>query len=439
MSYLIEAFKALNALDEDVFSVSDDGIEKLSAFEDDDVSDDITVYDVDAEDESELEGSYVGKVILDCNVCHSKLYKDKADVVIDDESNNANIDMECPYCYSVDGFKIVGEVAPFMKESEESNETKELEETSEVEESAKVRRVVKESFNFDYSRKVTDPFNWESEDQDVMIDALTDEGFYADSESRGEGEGTVYYYDSTTDEEVFSQSLQDEYSDMEDLWNSAIEEGKTYAELKDDIRTYYANTLQESFKREACEVDALKKPVDDDTSEIIQESVKDVTITTDDSKTTMTSEDDGRVTVTTEPVEHVDEEETVVAPVSDETEVEIETNSDDMDADIEDIDADSFEESLSSILKEQYDNVTAYKMSSCSFNNDAVTVNGVIEFASGKKGNSQIKLESHTIDKNGNTTFLTESTRAFSTPYLVSGNLKDKKFITESIKIREDK
>ena len=72
MSYLIEAFKALNALDEDVFSVSDDGIEKLSAFEDDDtVSDDITIYDVDAENESELEDSYIGKIILDCNVCHN--------------------------------------------------------------------------------------------------------------------------------------------------------------------------------------------------------------------------------------------------------------------------------------------------------------------------------------------------------------------------------
>ena len=29
MSYLIEAFKALNALDEDVFSVSDDGIQRI--------------------------------------------------------------------------------------------------------------------------------------------------------------------------------------------------------------------------------------------------------------------------------------------------------------------------------------------------------------------------------------------------------------------------
>ena len=158
----------------------------------------------------------------------------------------------------------------------------------------------------------------------------------------------------------------------------------------------------------------------------------------------MTSEDDGKVTVTTEPVEKDEEEEEeaeILAPVSDETEMEIEENSaEDMDAEIDDIDSDSFEESLSSALKEQYDNVNSYKMSSCSFgNNDVVTVNGIIEFTSGKKGNAQIKLESHTIDKKGNATFLTESSKLFSTRYLVSGNLKEKKFITESIRSKEDK
>lgn len=120
MSYLTEAFKALDALNEDTFSVSDDGIKKLAEFEDnDDLVDEITVYDADAEDTEDLEDSYVGKVIVDCNVCHSKIYKDKSDVVIDEETQNANIDEECPYCYSTDGFKVIGEVAPMTTETEE--------------------------------------------------------------------------------------------------------------------------------------------------------------------------------------------------------------------------------------------------------------------------------------------------------------------------------
>ena len=123
MSYLTEAFKALDALNEETFSVSDDGIKKLAEFEtDDDLFDEITVFDADADDTEDLEDSYVGKVIIDCNVCHSKIYKDKSDVVIDEETQNANIDEECPYCYSTDGFKVIGEVAPMTTETEEKVE-----------------------------------------------------------------------------------------------------------------------------------------------------------------------------------------------------------------------------------------------------------------------------------------------------------------------------
>ena len=85
---LTEAFKALNALNEETFSVSDDGIEKLSQFEDnDDLDDTLSIIDTEAETEEDLQDSYLGKVILDCCVCHSKLYKDKDDIKIDDEGS----------------------------------------------------------------------------------------------------------------------------------------------------------------------------------------------------------------------------------------------------------------------------------------------------------------------------------------------------------------
>lgn len=123
MSYLTEAFKALDALNEETFDVSADGIKKLADFENlDDNVDETTIFDMDAETEDDIEDSYIGKVIIDCNVCHSKIYKDKDEVVIDDETNNANIDMECPYCYSTDGFKVIGEVAPMNTETDEKVE-----------------------------------------------------------------------------------------------------------------------------------------------------------------------------------------------------------------------------------------------------------------------------------------------------------------------------
>lgn len=148
MSYLTEAFKALDALNEETFDVSADGIKKLADFENlDDNVDETTIFDMDADTEDDIEDSYIGKVIIDCNVCHSKIYKDKDEVVIDDETNNANIDMECPYCYSTDGFKVIGEVAPMNNETEEKVEddietqedsdkpTTETEENVELEES----------------------------------------------------------------------------------------------------------------------------------------------------------------------------------------------------------------------------------------------------------------------------------------------------------------
>ena len=144
---LTEAFKALNALTEETFSVSDDGIEKLSQFEDnDDLDDTLSIIDTEAETEEDLQDSYLGKVILDCCVCHSKLYKDKDDIKIDDEEDLANVGDECPYCASSDGYKIIGEVGKF----EDSEDDKESEKTNESFNQRKSRRLTESSNSEDF-------------------------------------------------------------------------------------------------------------------------------------------------------------------------------------------------------------------------------------------------------------------------------------------------
>lgn len=122
---LCEAFRELDALNEDTFAVSDDGIKKLAEFEqNDDLTDEISVMDLDAETEDDFSDSYVGKVILDCAVCHSKLYKSKDEIELDDEQALANVGEECPYCYSNEGFKVIGEVAQYNEtDSEEPKDT----------------------------------------------------------------------------------------------------------------------------------------------------------------------------------------------------------------------------------------------------------------------------------------------------------------------------
>jgi uncharacterized damage-inducible protein DinB len=119
---LTEAFRALDALNEDTFSVSDNGIQKLSEFEqNDDLIDDIEVIDPEADTEEDLSDSYIGKVILDCSVCHSKLYKDVSEVNVDEEAQLANVGEECPYCYTSEGFKVIDEVAAYEEASQEES------------------------------------------------------------------------------------------------------------------------------------------------------------------------------------------------------------------------------------------------------------------------------------------------------------------------------
>lgn len=113
--FLTEAFKELKMLNEEDYNLNNkDEIEDMhdTVFNQlDDKS--IDIIDPNAQSVDDLEDSYIGKVILDCDVCHSKIYKDPSEVIIDDESSLANIDEECPYCYSTDGYKIIGEVASY--------------------------------------------------------------------------------------------------------------------------------------------------------------------------------------------------------------------------------------------------------------------------------------------------------------------------------------
>ena len=122
-AYLSEAFRQLELLNEEDFNLSTtDGSEMKNFLDDDeDVSVmSLDVIDPEAESEEDLEDSYTGKVILDCCVCHSKLYKDKEEITVDEEQDLANTDEECPFCYSRDGFKIIGEVAPYGETEEET-------------------------------------------------------------------------------------------------------------------------------------------------------------------------------------------------------------------------------------------------------------------------------------------------------------------------------
>ena len=93
-AYILEAFKQFNSLVEEDESIEREEIpmydvdsEHMHDFLDavgDDTAD-VDVIDLEAEAEEDLKQSYVGKVILDCNVCHSNIFVNKEDVIVNED------------------------------------------------------------------------------------------------------------------------------------------------------------------------------------------------------------------------------------------------------------------------------------------------------------------------------------------------------------------
>ena len=134
MNYLSEAFKKLDFLTEEEFSLQDTaGFDDMDQLLKTPASNIANVIDPEAETEDELEDTYIGKVILHCPVCNSMIYKDLEDIVKDDVEELVNIGEECPYCYTSDGFKVIGIVSPFEETSEEEEQEDEEEDPAEEE------------------------------------------------------------------------------------------------------------------------------------------------------------------------------------------------------------------------------------------------------------------------------------------------------------------
>ena len=121
MNNLSDAFKQLDCLNEDTFEVTPEGIEELQVFKDEDYKDDVVdIIDINVDDEEDLEDSYIGKVICQCDICKSLVYFDKNEIIVDEDSDTVNNTEECPYCFSSNGFKVIGEVSPFKEVSVEA-------------------------------------------------------------------------------------------------------------------------------------------------------------------------------------------------------------------------------------------------------------------------------------------------------------------------------
>lgn len=74
------------------------------------------IVDASAEAVDGLKKSYIGSMILRCPTCHTMIYKDAEDLVIDDAASTEdekvyNTEDECPHCGAKDGYELIGQVA----------------------------------------------------------------------------------------------------------------------------------------------------------------------------------------------------------------------------------------------------------------------------------------------------------------------------------------
>lgn len=412
---LTEAFKALDALNEDTFSVSDDGISKLAAFEqNDDLVDEISVIDPEAETEEDIKDSYVGKVILDCKVCHSKLYKDAEEIELDEEQTSANVGEECPYCYTTDGFDIIGQVATFGGKSEE--------------EEAPVDDATKTDSN---------------EDTDDTADSKVDENLtegideaVATLERPMSALGGTLSNVMTAHKDELSQ-VYDRRSAIEflDSIESEVKNKGYLASIKDKVARIPDSRAVMFLYNIILKGDGMGTKM-----ESINEDVNNVNVETDDSVVNVNTDDNGKVTVTTEPkVSDTEPSNEVIVPVTDEIQSTIENGVDPVedefvDAEFDDFDEEAFDGLGESYLKNVYSNVDSYKTEKVTVNDSNVIVEGMIRFTSGNEKKTSFMFEAKDCTKSGKYRFigenqqLTRGKKAFT----ITGGLKDRKFITES-------
>lgn len=295
-AYLRNAFKMLDALNEDVFDVSDEGISQLADTlntEDNTVN----IIDPEAESKEDIQDSYMGKAILECEVCHSLIYKDKDEIKIDDESQLANIDEECPYCFSTNGYKIVGQVAPFEEESEDDDvdikvddveihvdgdEEDSDEDENEANDEDEVNESLKEGFNDvqittddqhltmtqdSETGKVTvetEPVNQEEsfEDEEMMIAPLNDE----EEQEIEDNSDKIEAEEEGEDEEASEEMEAEEDEESEDVDISDFDEslfnnlGQKYlTEVYDNIESFNTSKVYQDNKNNKLIIEGIIK------------------------------------------------------------------------------------------------------------------------------------------------------------------------------------
>ena len=377
-TYIQEAFRQFYLTeDAEEFSLNVSGPDDSASFldiinsaEDDETISD--VYDLEAEAKEDLKQSYIGKVILDCNVCHSNVFFDKADVA-EDESGLVCKDIECPYCMSNEGYTIIGEVKPFAEEGSEELEEP-IEDTLDKEDilsDDESEEILDDEESIDIDNEVANEDDIDLEDEDEDEDEELEEEYLKSSEKLNpskelsEGAKLDKVKELDGNDSISGEETPIDGTKGEGLKSNDEIRGPKYKEFKEacekPLKEQQGKVDDREFKicsdkdGEICKVTGegeAKKTIaefkkqdkksgrkgtkytyKEITNESLSESIEDVSITTNDETMTMSTKEDGGIVVETSPKEEIDTIESdilngdeMIAPLEPETRAEIEDN-----------------------------------------------------------------------------------------------------------------
>ena len=461
------AFKELDLLTEDTFKADDAGIDKLRDFMDGDQVDEITIIDPEADTFDDVKESYIGKVILNCGVCQSKFYKDKEDIVIDEETQLANVGEECPYCTSADGFEIVGQVAEYCPDcaEDEHDDHMDDDDDAEVEVDVSEEEDLQEDLGSDLAKyqkwvdydmkkygKVSDKTKQDLDKANLTI--VKDKyGAYQVVSKEIDGKALKESKDLTKFDSTIAKLLADNMSKLSNVTNvselkSKIVDLLDSSDIKDKKAVADFKARMDKIKNTASLLSTIAtyitgmKSQPEDSKKAVKESVESVEVKTDTDKICVDTEGDS-TKVEVKPRDDFEAEAEMIAPVDDEVkdEIEAEQVSDEEvsdeevedednfeDVDFDEFDEESFDELGERYLKKVYENVKSYKTSSGSMKNDKLKLEGVITFNSGKQAKTTFLFEGASILKNGTLKLIGENKNfsdkknAFGLRGRVSGN-----------------
>ena len=418
MSELLkEAFKELKNLNEDVFSFDKEGLLDLDRYLkcDDAAPDTVDVIDLNAEEAEDLCDSYRGKLTLQCCVCKQLIYQDSSDVVIDPDLKRANVDLECPHCGCMGGYKIVGQV------------------------SREVDRRPKASVD----------------GQDVEIQENS-----ANKMIESKGRAIAEYFDSVENGKgwvTLDQAVEDLGRTEEEIANWLEDRAAGYIYNFGDVQVICTINAP-SFD------DIMDQVLGQDS---LQESFQKATVETADTTISMETSEDGKVTVVSQPREAEETGEEVVAPVPEDVKAEVEAQQDqpgesskeiapeeaapeeaapeesatdsegdsEQEVDFDQFDENSFDSLGESYFHKVYNNVQSFQTTGGSIDDNKLLIEGTITFNSGKKARTQFLFEGVSLSRNGKLKFLGENAQISNRKhaFTLQGTVSDKKLITESL------